>query len=279
LPDRLERAKREIRALAQRAFGDRLALVAFAGEARLLLPLTHDLDSFVELVDLADPLSVLRGGTDLGAALTVALEALDGGDSSHAAVLLITDGEDHRQSGRAVAEQCKERHIPVHCLGLGSPLGSKITIGESGSESFLRDGAGSDVVSALDSDGLRAIADHTGGGFATAISSPQPLDWLHQVNINNLRQRAEQGAGARQRQNRYQWPLLAAFLLGRLEHCMPDRMRRCSARSGCCRGCWCTAAMRSTSASAPTLSGGSPKRWRRSPPRNRTSATPHRWNC
>ena len=63
-PSRLERAKHEIRTLAGQVRGDRMGLVVFAGEARLTVPLTQDMDSFVDLVDLAGPLSVGRGGTD-----------------------------------------------------------------------------------------------------------------------------------------------------------------------------------------------------------------------
>ncbi len=57
-PTRLARARHEVRALAGRARGDRLALVAFAGDARLLVPLTRDARTYADLVGDADPFSV-----------------------------------------------------------------------------------------------------------------------------------------------------------------------------------------------------------------------------
>ncbi|MHC5070420.1 MAG: vWA domain-containing protein, partial [Planctomycetota bacterium] len=46
-PTRLDRAKRDIRSvLPELTRGDRVGLVAFAGRARVVVPLTHDLDSF-----------------------------------------------------------------------------------------------------------------------------------------------------------------------------------------------------------------------------------------
>jgi len=54
--------------------------VAFAGTARLCVPLTRGGASFAQLAAATDELSVDRGGTDLARALDVALAALVGGD-------------------------------------------------------------------------------------------------------------------------------------------------------------------------------------------------------
>ncbi len=193
-PDRLTRAKAEIKALAGRATGDRLGLVVFAGEARAWVPLTEDMASFAELLDLADPTSVGRGGTDLGAALETALDVLQGRPG---AVLLVTDGEDLGGRGLAAAQMLKERSIAVHCVGLGTELGSKITT-EGG---FVRDRSGEEVVSAMDAAGLRAIAAATGGTFG---------DEVPELSVTRR-------TGQSERENRFQWPLAAAVLLWLLD--------------------------------------------------------------
>jgi Ca-activated chloride channel family protein len=224
-PSRLQYAQREIRALCERTRGDRLGLVVFAGQARLAVPLTRDMDTFADLVDLTDPLSVGRGGTDLGAALTAALAAFAGQSGAHEAVLLITDGEDHEQGGLRAAEACRQRNITVHCVGIGSPLGSKIVIQSERGEAFLRTRSGEDVVSKLDAAGLRQMAEATGGVFVDAGSAPRPLVELYQTRIQDMARKAVDEGEQRGRKNRFQWPLLVAFVLLLLELATSERRR------------------------------------------------------
>ncbi|MCU0725951.1 MAG: VWA domain-containing protein, partial [Planctomycetes bacterium] len=225
-PDRLTRAKDEIRALAARAEGDRIALVAFAGEARLLVPLTSDRESLGQLLDLAGPLSVTRGGTDLGAALRTALGALRHGTGEHEAILLLTDGDDHAGAGLAAAGECADRGIAVHVLGLGSPRGARIPMDSGGGEEFLRDRSGGEVLSALDVAGLSRIAEAAGGAFVAAESRARPLVELYESGIAPRADKVFEAERRSMRVNRYQWPLVAAFLLWILGLWLPDRKRR-----------------------------------------------------
>ncbi len=228
VPDRLRRAQREIRALAERTRGDRLALIAFAGDARLIVPLTRDIDSFCEMVDRTDSLSVRRGGTDLAAALETAIDSLGSATGDHEVVLLITDGEDHAQLGLAAAEKCAQIGITVHCLGLGSVRGSKITLADELGESFLRSRSGEEVISSMDAPSLRKIAAATGGDFVDALSRNDPLVQLYEQRILPRARKAFAAEQRRERKQHYQWPLLVAFLLWMLEFCLTDR--RTSAR-------------------------------------------------
>jgi len=225
-PSRLERAKAEISALSEKARGDRLGLVIFAGEARLFAPLTQDIDSFIDLVRLSDPLLIERGGTDLGAALETALSALKEKSGNHEVVLLITDGEDHEQRGLSAAELFRERNIKIHCVGFGSAIGSKITITDERGESFLRDNSGVEVVSSMAPGRLFKIAETTGGEFLDAGAQPLPLVELYEKRITPMARKMFKDEGRRTRKNRFQWPLLAAFLLWIMEICLTDRKIR-----------------------------------------------------
>jgi len=248
MPSRLQRARATIRALAERIRGDRLGLVVFAGEAHLAVPLTRDMISFAELVELADPLSVLRGGTDLGSALETALTALEGGTGAHEVVLLLTDGEDLERRAHQVAELCRERRIAVHGIGFGSARGSKIAVedgagdvdagdragnrsesSEGGTsrsgETFLLDRAGNEVVTALDPESLRRIAEATGGVFLDASTRRRPLVDLYEKRVVPMARKAFEDERRRERKNRFQWPLLIAFLLWILELGLTDRRR------------------------------------------------------
>ncbi|MBD3163214.1 MAG: VWA domain-containing protein, partial [Candidatus Latescibacteria bacterium] len=219
----LERARAEIRELARRAEGDRLGLVAFAGEARLSVPLTRDRESFATLASRAGILTVPGGGTDLGAALGTALVALAGRSEGPEAVFLITDGEDLAGRGREAAAACRARGIPVYCLGLGTELGAKIP--DDSGEGFVRDGSGRDVVSRLDPAFLEKIADATGGEYSEAGTSAGALVKMYEENVLPAALRSLRAEERRRRENRYQWPLLAAILLWTLDLGFSERRR------------------------------------------------------
>lgn len=227
-PSRLEFARRELHALCERARGDRMGLVVFAGEAVLFAPLTQDLDALAQLVDLASPLSVQRGGTDLGACLEQALAVLAGGTGEHEVVVVLSDGEDLSQTALAAAEQCRQRGIAVHCVGLGSTAGAKIPLPGAGQgETFLRSPDGVDVVSTMDPATLRRIATLTGGVYVDAQSRARPLVALYEQHIVPMARKALASvAGDTARSNRFQWPLLAGFVLWMLHLCSTDRRRR-----------------------------------------------------
>jgi Ca-activated chloride channel family protein len=224
-PSRLESAKRGIGALAERIRGGRLALVAFAGEARLVAPLTADMKSFADLADTADPLAVGRGGSDIGAALDAALDALKDAAPGRGAVLLVTDGEDLGARGLRAAEKCRAREIGVSCVGLGTSLGSKIVVEGAAGETFLRDRAGAAVVSAMDAAGLRRIADAADGEFVDGSARPNALVEAYESRIVPSTRRSAETEERRRRGSNFQGPLLAAFALWILDLCLTDRRR------------------------------------------------------
>ena len=110
--------------------GDRLALVAFAGEARGSLPLTQDLEAFVG--------ARRRGRSDLGRARRHRLgAALDGAlacarkapRGEHASIVLLTDGEDLGGRGLRAAERVPGADVRVHCRRVRfDAAGSKIAV-------------------------------------------------------------------------------------------------------------------------------------------------------
>lgn len=221
-PSRLGRAHAELTALAARAVGARLGLVAFAGVARLVVPLTRDAESFAQMARATDPLSVPLGGTDLGAGLETALTALAAGQGLPAGgdaqvpgtILLLTDGEDLQGRGRAAARRCRERGARVHCIGFGSTLGSKIAVeGADGKEQFLRTRGGDEVVTVMDAASLRSLADAGGGVFAEAGAESEPLlrIWEREVLPHAAAVAREDASAASEKQNRYRWPLAAAL--------------------------------------------------------------------
>ncbi len=168
-PTRLERAKSEVAAMVQRLPGHRVGLVAFAGRATLLAPLTADQGFFNMILRGTDTRSVSRGGTRIGEALRVAVNSF-GETTSSKLILLITDGEDHDSFPLEAAKKAKAKGIRVISIGFGSEDGTPITLvdPDTKARSKLTDKQGNVVMSKLDGALLRKIALETEGAYIPA---------------------------------------------------------------------------------------------------------------
>ena len=93
-PDRLTRAKMAVEDLLAHMDGDRVGLIAFAGNAFLQCPLTLDYDAFRQSLDAIDTRIIPRGGTDIASAIHEAEAALEGKGSNERILVLLTDGEE-----------------------------------------------------------------------------------------------------------------------------------------------------------------------------------------
>ena len=170
-PSRLERAKRELERLMDRLAGDRVGLVAFAGET-LTYPPTTDYDAVKLFWRDLSPADMPVGGTAIGRALTSATEMLSrlraqGGETRDQIVLLLTDGEDTESQPLDAAEQAAKLGIKVFAVGIGSRSGELVPeVGEGGAAAgYLKDRDGKYVTSRLDEDVLSKVAAKTGGGY------------------------------------------------------------------------------------------------------------------
>ncbi len=218
---RLELARRQIKLLFDRLGGDRAALVAFAGDAREVAPLTRDTQALEWFLRTLGPEDNRKGGTDLGVALEHALGLFDGRSGAHEAIVLLTDGEDLEGKGLEVAVQAAEQGIRVYVVGMASEAGGKIPDGTSG---FVKDATGAEVVSKLDSSTLEAIADATGGVYVNARNS-LALERIHGAYISNLEGRAYQQGKQKIPHDRFQWPLAVALGCMLVELSLRDRRK------------------------------------------------------
>ncbi|MBV9489088.1 MAG: VWA domain-containing protein [Verrucomicrobia bacterium] len=185
-PNRLTRAKLAAEDIIRAMRGDRIGLIAFAGEAQMEAPLTTDETTLHSTLALFDTNTVDRGGTDFEAAIRAAIQAFGKSEQGYRALVLITDGEELEGDGLVAARQAAKLGIRIFTVGVGSPDGSTITL-PSGTP--LRDRSGTIVVSRLDEDGLRAIAEAT-GGFYTRLNATS----MHRV-INDGLSRITQRRG------------------------------------------------------------------------------------
>ncbi len=214
-PNRLERAKAELVDLLGYLDGDQVGLIAFAGKATVLCPLTPDFGFLQFIIADAGPHSVGRGGTRLEEPLRKATEGFRGQADVSRVVLLITDGEDHDSFPLEAAKAAAERGIRIICIGFGSEAGSEIyvTNPRTGAREPVRDASGNRVVSRLDGQILRDIALATEGVYIPAGDAALALESIYNVHIAPL-VRGELTAETREVRNEiFQIPVFCAFVL------------------------------------------------------------------
>jgi Ca-activated chloride channel family protein len=166
-PNRLDRARLSILRLIRSLDGDRIGLVAFAGDAFIQSPLTVDYSAAAMFLNAMEPEMMPVQGTDLGEALRMSLDALDQGAREERIVVLVTDGEDHEGQWEEQLQRAIESEVRVHTVGIGSSEGVPIPEAGTGSsrQGFKRDEDGNVVTTRLDEATLREIAQGTGGRF------------------------------------------------------------------------------------------------------------------
>jgi Ca-activated chloride channel family protein len=213
-PTRLEAARKNLIELCTHAVADRFALVIFAGEARLRSPLTRDLASFAALVSAVDVTDLSSGGSDLDQALELAAATLERASNDAQAIVLLTDGEDPTGSARSRAIAFGERNLPVHTLGFGTELGSKIALGRGSEIYFLRDSSGRDVITRLQPASLEALSRASGGTYARGDAAGKALVALHDAAIAPRAVERDAEQIKKELPQRFRFPLLPAVVTG-----------------------------------------------------------------
>lgn len=164
-PDRLSAAKDVAAQFITNRSGDRLGIVAFAGEAFTLSPLTTDQSSLQTLLNRLRS-GIVEDGTALGNGLATALNRLRESDAKSKVVILVTDGVNN--SGHiaplTAAEIAKELNIKVYTIGIGrNGLAPYPVFDSRGRVVYTQD-----MKVEIDEKVLRDIAKQTGGEYFRA---------------------------------------------------------------------------------------------------------------
>lgn len=191
-PSRLERAKLELTTLLDTLKGDRVGIVAFAGDAFIQCPLTSDYAAAKLFLRAIDPEQMPQGGSNIGAALQLSRQVLENADrgAKDRVVVLLSDGEDLTGDLKDGIAGLKEFGARVLAVGIGSDAGETIPILNKAGEvvGYKKDANGTTVITRLDRAGLTAIASATGGEF---FHQPRGVAMADVVKVIDSLQKSE----------------------------------------------------------------------------------------
>lgn len=163
-PDRLDRAKLAISRIVDKLDGDRIGLIVFAGSSFVQLPITTDYVSAKMFLNSISTSSVPVQGTAIGEAIHTAARSFSAQSEKSRAIIVITDGENHEDDPVAAAEEVAEMGVKVYTIGVGTLQGQPIP--KDGE--LMKDKEGNIVVTRLDEDTLRKVADAGNGAYVHA---------------------------------------------------------------------------------------------------------------
>lgn len=219
-PSRLERAKVELSQILESLAGNRAGIVAFAGEAHVMCPLTPDVEAAKLFLDIIDPAAMPRPGTNIQRALEVSASLFTPQEEGSRAVILITDGDNLEGDPVAAARMLKELGARLYIVGVGTQEGSTIPEASGASTTYKKDAEDKLVVSRLAERLLLVMARETDGRYYR--SEGLNLDNLA-GELDRLRKKELEGGEYVEREERYQGFLLVSFVLLWLSIFMSDR--------------------------------------------------------
>ena len=169
-PDRMSRAKRVLSGLIDNLQNDKVALMIFAGDAYVQMPLTTDVSSAKMFLSNINPGMVPIQGTAIGMAIKRSMQLFSSTDNNVGkSIIIITDGENHEDNAVEMAKEALKYGITVNVMGVGTPEGAPIPI--AGTQSFRKDKDGNVVVTKLNETMCAEIAAAGGGMYVRVDNS------------------------------------------------------------------------------------------------------------
>ena len=219
-PSRLDRSKMMVENLVDHFTNDKIGLIVFAGDAFVQLPITSDYVSAKMFLSSIDPSMMATQGTDIARAIEMATHSFTQEEGIGKAIIVITDGEDHEGGALEAAKAAKDAGMRVYVLGVGSTKGSPIPI--PGTGDYMKDNTGNTVMSALNEDMCRQVAQAGGGAYIHVENNSAAQDQLD-TELDKLAKKETTSTVYSEFDEQFQAVAILALLLLILEICIFDR--------------------------------------------------------
>ncbi|WP_163834042.1 VWA domain-containing protein [Spartinivicinus ruber] len=172
-PNRLTRAKRKLRDLLKQRKEGLTGLVAYAGEAYTIAPLTDDSRTIANLVKALSPEIMPSTGSRAERGINQALELLNNSEVGNGDIILMTDGLE-KETIPAIKRQLSNTPYRLSILGIGTEEGAPIRINNT----LLKNQRGAIVIAKLNRSQLASLAQQFGGRYSDITLTDQDIERL-----------------------------------------------------------------------------------------------------
>lgn len=187
-PNRLEKAKKLIMRMMSKIKGNKVSLIVFAGDAFIQLPATEDYVSANMIVNEIQTGLIKNQGTNVAAAIDLAMNSFSDNEKIGKAIVVITDGENHEEGAVEAAQAAAEKGVKLYVLGVGTTDGGRIPYVEdeifgkyrkqNSGDKFLRDSKGINVITKLNETAAKEIAAAGNGSYIRVDDSSAAQDYI-----------------------------------------------------------------------------------------------------
>ena len=178
-PNRLTRARFKAIDLVNAITEGETGLVAYAGDAFTISPLSSDAQNLTTLIPSLTPEIMPIAGSDPALGLQAAISLLTNAGYQQGEVFWITDGISNKQM-KEVSEIFNDSLFRLSVLGVGTEEGAPIqlTNGE-----LLKDSRGAIVVPKLTVNNLKSLSRSSGGRYASMQADDRDINYLIEQTV------------------------------------------------------------------------------------------------
>ena len=222
-PNRLEKSKQIVSQIINQLGNDRIGIVAYAGSAFPVLPITTDYSVSKMFLQSMNTSIVSSQGTSLEDAIKLSSTYFDKGNKTSKLLILISDGEDHSEGANDAAAEANKNGMKIITIGVGTEKGGPIPIKQNGIvQSFKRDNNNEVVITKLNQESLKEIAKATKGGYVNGNSTKEVLAYVKKA-LDNIQKTEFEATQMADFESQFQWFLGIAFALLFLDIFFLDR--------------------------------------------------------
>ncbi|KAF2514624.1 VWA domain-containing protein [Flavobacterium foetidum] len=209
-PSRLQKSKQLVSQIINNLGSDRIGIVAYAGSAFPVLPITSDYGVAKMYLQSMSPDMVSSQGTSLDEAIRLSAKYFDEKSKTSKLLILISDGEDHSEGALAAAEEANKLGMKIITIGVGTEKGGTIPLRENGViRNYQKDQNGETVITKLNQEGLKTIAK---GDYVYGGSTKEVLEYIKNA-LNKIQKTEFEATQMAEFQSQFQWFIGFAFLL------------------------------------------------------------------
>jgi Ca-activated chloride channel family protein len=184
-PNRLEKAKQIISKIIDKLGSDRVGIIIYAGNSYPLLPITTDHAAANMFLQNANPDMVSSQGTAINEALELAKTYYNNDDQTNRFLVIISDGEDHQEETKQVAQNLSNNGVKIYTVGVGTERGGPIPMRLNGAMiGYKKDRQGETVITKRNAAVLEEIAEIANGSYIDGNVTENPVKSISEIIAN-----------------------------------------------------------------------------------------------